>query len=262
MPRLNGTPWVWVYCANYLCSHARAVALTPWAIRWGVDDPTDLIRQNFRCVMCGQRGAVLNMPSVEHESKSFRAFPIERSVSVGGVRLNQESCNAQSERCYARAINYALRRLAAISLSSPIQRFMFLGLCKSQFASVTPNLTVGFGEDAPPSICSRLFCISSAICSKVLVHASSMRGTPCKPRAKDIRPAVLKRLTLNEGHQFGEIAEGVRGILPALLVAFLKVIAPRFSPGVGSWRANLGARRFLPLGGPFLPIRASRARWE
>jgi hypothetical protein len=34
MPRLNGTPWVWVYCANYRCSHARAVALTPWAIRW------------------------------------------------------------------------------------------------------------------------------------------------------------------------------------------------------------------------------------
>ena len=107
MPRLNGTPWVWVYCANYLCGHARAVALTPWAIRWGVDDPGDLIRKNFRCVMCGRRGAVLNMPGVEHESKSFRSFPVERPVSVGGVRLNQESCNAQGERC---AAVYADRR--------------------------------------------------------------------------------------------------------------------------------------------------------
>jgi hypothetical protein len=66
-----------------------------------------IICKNFRCVMCGRRGAVLNMPSVEHESKSFRAFPIERPVSVGGVRLSQESCNAQGERC---AAVYADRR--------------------------------------------------------------------------------------------------------------------------------------------------------
>jgi hypothetical protein len=106
MPRL-GTPWVWVYCANYLCSHSRAVALAPWAIRWSVDDPSELIRQNFRCAMCGRRGAVLNMPGIEHESKSSRAFPAERPVSVGGVRLNQESCNAQGERC---ATIYASRK--------------------------------------------------------------------------------------------------------------------------------------------------------
>jgi hypothetical protein len=45
---------------------------------------SELIRQNFGCVMCGRRGAVLNMPGIEHESKSFRAFPIERPVSIGG----------------------------------------------------------------------------------------------------------------------------------------------------------------------------------
>jgi hypothetical protein len=101
MARLNGTPWVCVYCGNYLCSHARAVALTPWAIRWRVDDPGELIRKNFRCVMYGRRGAVLNMPGVEDESKSFHVFPVERPVSVGGVRLNQESRNAQGERCAA-----------------------------------------------------------------------------------------------------------------------------------------------------------------
>jgi hypothetical protein len=72
MSRLNGTPWVWVYCANHLCSRARAV--TPWAIRWGIDDPSDLIRENFRCVMCGRRGAVLNMPGVEDLIRFWRAL--------------------------------------------------------------------------------------------------------------------------------------------------------------------------------------------
>jgi hypothetical protein len=96
-----------VYCADCRCSHPRAVALTPWAIRWGVDDPSELIRKNFRCVMCGRRGAVLNMPGFEHETKGFRPFPVERAVSFGGVRLNPESCNAQGERC---ASVYASRR--------------------------------------------------------------------------------------------------------------------------------------------------------
>jgi hypothetical protein len=57
MPRLNGTPWVWVYCANHLCSHARAVALTPWAIRWGVADPGDLIRKGISDASCVVDGA-------------------------------------------------------------------------------------------------------------------------------------------------------------------------------------------------------------
>jgi hypothetical protein len=63
-----------------------------------------MIRKNFRCVMCGRRGAVPNMPGVERESKSFRPFPVERPVSIGGVGLNQESCNARGERC---AVVYA-----------------------------------------------------------------------------------------------------------------------------------------------------------
>src|ERR1043165_7173178 len=31
--------WIWVHCTDYLCGHCRAVALSPWAILLGLDNP-------------------------------------------------------------------------------------------------------------------------------------------------------------------------------------------------------------------------------
>jgi hypothetical protein len=85
--------WVWVYCGDYRCGHARAVALVPWAIRWGVPDPLPLIKKNFRCVRCGAKGAVATIPSVVHGEGWLEFMPVgEDAVRPGGRRREGESC--------------------------------------------------------------------------------------------------------------------------------------------------------------------------
>jgi hypothetical protein len=74
------------------------MALTPWAIRWSAEDPCDLIRRNFRCVMCG--ALLMNGGSV-HEVLLYAPYPADLPVHVGGERLQPESCNAREERCAA-----------------------------------------------------------------------------------------------------------------------------------------------------------------
>jgi hypothetical protein len=99
--RFYAVPWIWVHCASYLCGHHRAITFAPWAIRWGVDDPGDLIRKNFRCVMCARKGALFTHSGVEHDSKTYAPFPVEHQVGIGGERLASESCIAREERCAA-----------------------------------------------------------------------------------------------------------------------------------------------------------------
>ena len=48
-------------------------------------------------------GRGVEMPGVEHETETFRPFPVERPVSIGGVRLTPVSCNAGDEHCAANA---------------------------------------------------------------------------------------------------------------------------------------------------------------
>lgn len=94
-------PWVWVNCIDYLCGHARAVPLTPWAIRWGVNDPSNLIRRRFFCSMCGKRGAIFTVPGIQHATGMFGPYPVEHFIKIGGRRQEGESCNAQEIRCRA-----------------------------------------------------------------------------------------------------------------------------------------------------------------
>jgi hypothetical protein len=68
-------PWV-ESTADYPCGHSRAIALKPWAIRWGVADPGDLILRNFRCVMYGQT-ALIQRAGVQHDSKTYDDFPVD-----------------------------------------------------------------------------------------------------------------------------------------------------------------------------------------
>jgi len=90
-------PWLWVSCRHHLCGHTRAVALTPWAIRWGTPDPVELILQNFRCVMCG----------VVPEAMIYGPFPAARPVGIGGERAIPASHAACETR---RAAIYESRR--------------------------------------------------------------------------------------------------------------------------------------------------------
>jgi hypothetical protein len=101
MPACGLVPWVWVYCTDYLCGHSRAIALTPWAIRWGVADPGDLICKNFRCVMCDRKGALLCRAGEQHDVRTYDEFPMHRQINIGGARLIPEYWTAHRDRCAA-----------------------------------------------------------------------------------------------------------------------------------------------------------------
>src|SRR5580765_2722594 len=93
----RAAPWLTVYCCDYLCGHSRAVALSP-TIRWGVDDPVELIRERFFCVMCGRKGARFILSTPDHDTQLHPPFPVERPVGVGGRRNVGESWNDVEER--------------------------------------------------------------------------------------------------------------------------------------------------------------------
>ena len=54
--------WVWVHCVSPFCGHTRAMPLAPWRIRWGTDDPARVMRQHFRCGLCGRKGCEFVVP--------------------------------------------------------------------------------------------------------------------------------------------------------------------------------------------------------
>jgi hypothetical protein len=64
-------------------------------------DPGPMICRNFRCVMCSRKGALFKHAGVEHDARTYAAFPADRQVGIGGARLSGESCNAQEHRCAA-----------------------------------------------------------------------------------------------------------------------------------------------------------------
>ena len=58
-----GPNWTWAYCIDMTCGHRVAIPLAPFAIRWGLDASTDLIRRNLICSHCGHKGAQIIRPS-------------------------------------------------------------------------------------------------------------------------------------------------------------------------------------------------------
>lgn len=82
--RKPGNPWLWVHCTDYMCGHSRAVALMPWAIRWGVSNPKPLIQKRFYCSMCQSKGANFTLPSHSIDKDGAAPFPVGDTVRVGG----------------------------------------------------------------------------------------------------------------------------------------------------------------------------------
>ena len=74
--------WVWVYCNVRACGHRAAVAYAPFAIRWGMDANTGMIRRNFRCSRCGNLGALIYAPSWDVYTGGFKVFPPEKALQI------------------------------------------------------------------------------------------------------------------------------------------------------------------------------------
>jgi putative SOS response-associated peptidase YedK len=94
--------WVWVYCISPFCNHARAVPLAPWRIRWGVEDPSPLMRRYFRCGVCGRSGCVFHPPreSIKGVIETWdpEYFPAGRELHMAGPKEINESREEQRQR--------------------------------------------------------------------------------------------------------------------------------------------------------------------
>ena len=59
--------WCWVYCLGGAerdyCYYERPLAFAQFAILWGLDASSDLIRERLMCSQCGHKGVQLIMPS-------------------------------------------------------------------------------------------------------------------------------------------------------------------------------------------------------
>jgi hypothetical protein len=70
------TKWLWAHCERLGCGHYAPVALAPFAIRWGFDASTDLLRQRLRCSRCGKKGEVaLTRPSWSDKQIGWQPWP-------------------------------------------------------------------------------------------------------------------------------------------------------------------------------------------
>jgi hypothetical protein len=70
--------WVWWWCPK--CHREVAVPLAPFIIRWGANASSDLLRKNPRCTKCGQRGGLLQMPSIHTSDTPYLPFPVEEGL--------------------------------------------------------------------------------------------------------------------------------------------------------------------------------------
>jgi putative SOS response-associated peptidase YedK len=74
--------WVWVHCSVRECNHSAAVSLVPFAIRWGTDATTHMIRRHFRCSRCGNLGALIYLPSWSVDHGSLVEFPSTKALQI------------------------------------------------------------------------------------------------------------------------------------------------------------------------------------
>jgi hypothetical protein len=83
------TKWFWAYCERMGCGHVAPIALAPFAIRWGMEASTDLIRARLRCSACGKRGGVaIKRPS--WSAKGHSTWPVCKNSSERHGGLEQK----------------------------------------------------------------------------------------------------------------------------------------------------------------------------
>jgi hypothetical protein len=93
----NAPRWSWLYCNG--CGRGKGAALAPFAIRWGLDASSDLIRNSVRCEACGAKGATMIHPSYEDLQYGWSDFPdyeIEPWV-VGGRAVSHQAISPDGE---------------------------------------------------------------------------------------------------------------------------------------------------------------------
>lgn len=80
---LSEPRWVWATCDQIGCGHRVPIALVPYAIRWGMDVSSDVLRRSLRCTRCGTKGAEIMMPSWRDKRYGWCSFPTEERSHHG-----------------------------------------------------------------------------------------------------------------------------------------------------------------------------------
>jgi putative SOS response-associated peptidase YedK len=98
--------WVRVRCTVPFCGHSRAMPLAPWRIRWGVENPTQLMRQSFRCGSCGRKGCEFEVPRHGTGQNGARVglneeYPHGDELRINGERRWPETYPDAAERVLA-----------------------------------------------------------------------------------------------------------------------------------------------------------------
>lgn len=98
--------WFWIRCVSPFCSHARAVPMAPWAIRWGKEAPAKM-RETFRCGSCGRRGCIFDRPRADYRGANGMMnwdpefFPTAYAVHMAGERKTGEASPDAARRVLA-----------------------------------------------------------------------------------------------------------------------------------------------------------------
>jgi putative SOS response-associated peptidase YedK len=87
----DGAPvqWLWVHCRSAFCGHVRAMPLAPWRIRWGVENPSLLMRRFFKCGACGRRGCEFVVPRRGNGRNGARIEDAEEYPHGKEMRMGQ-----------------------------------------------------------------------------------------------------------------------------------------------------------------------------
>ena len=98
--------WIWVRCKIPFCGHCRAVPLAPWRIRWGIENPLQLMGRHFRCGSCGRKGCEFEEPRRGTGQNGavigyHEAYPHGRELRINGERRWPETYPDAAQRVLA-----------------------------------------------------------------------------------------------------------------------------------------------------------------
>ena len=106
IPETRSFFWVRVRCRIPFCGHSRAIPLAPWRIRWGVENPTRLMRRFFKCGSCGRRGCEFEAPHLGTGQNGAKIgvnqqYPHGDELRIRGERRWPETYPDAAERVLA-----------------------------------------------------------------------------------------------------------------------------------------------------------------
>lgn len=67
--------WLWLTCNA--CQNHVAIPIAPFAIRWGTNASSNLLRRRMRCSRCGTKSTSIAIPSWIDMQIGWQPFPVE-----------------------------------------------------------------------------------------------------------------------------------------------------------------------------------------